>query len=172
MPAHLQPAKLPLRSSPAFQHINCIPQFSCECALTSSFRLLKKLLYSIGISIQPQRVPLAIGRQFVSLITTFKYNNLACFHWLCHLLIKLISHQLGYNSNVGNHAKSPAKGKVNNIHCAPFVNATTHLITGNVVGQAWYALHKSNWLVLLVLPGNGHPPLHYSQKITIYFSNI
>lgn len=136
MPAHLQPAKLPLKSSPALQHIKCIPQFSFKCALTSSFKLLKKLSYSIGISIQPQRMPLAIGHPFVSLITTFKYNSLAWFHCLCHLLIKLISHQLGYNNSVGNHARSPAKGKVNNIHCASLVNTTTHLIIGNVVGQA------------------------------------
>lgn len=114
-------------------------------------------------------MPLAIGHPFVSLITTFKYNSLACFHCFCCLLIKLISHQLGYNTNVGNHASSPAKGKVNNIHCASLVNTATHLIIGSVVGQAWYGLHKSNWLVLFVLPGNGYPLLHYSQKTNNVF---
>lgn len=72
----LQPVQDPLNSSPALQHFRCIPQFSSyhrfsECTSTSSFRLLMKTSNSIGISIYPWEMPLAISHRFVSLITTF-----------------------------------------------------------------------------------------------------
>lgn len=156
----LQPAWVPVSSSPALQHYQLLPPVCCSSTnllrvhSDPSHRWWIKTLSSTDPDTVPWKIPLLAGCQLdcAPLIDSFIPAVQPAFqpHYLS--LIQFLSHWLNDKVTTGHGAGVPDEIKVYSIHHLSLVHSTGHLVTAsNEAGYNDLPFINLRWLFPITL---------------------